>query len=840
MPINYRVTGNLPRPSEFKPHSRTKIKMKCPTDPAARKRIPGCAPIKLKTATLNVPEPAPGPEPIPGPGPGPSPTPNPTPSPSPGPGPTPKPSPSPIPPAPPGPAPDKPKYQPVLAGRGIRYISDAQRKAHLDSIKKFREHPDVTDRDIFAGELAQAAYINDPDVMADYIDNVSTKMKGYTFDSDPNVSNKYVKTFVNPKTGDVAVAYRGTVDWVGQDGAANITNTVGLTKFRQMVADELNVDVRSDKAKLLKTTNENILKKYPGKVSLTAGHSQGGHDATQSKKTYFKEAESIVFMPAPGGEVKKGEGRMWTTPNDIVSLKGKTYSMFSQNFDMKHISSTVGDGPISSHLSDNFAPTVPKQGQSQQTDESGIQLQELTDRSELTNVSESQTVNERTPLVVTENTNPTSVIKPAVAEGVKTSAKGMATAMASSAIFHGIDPDATGQTELLGTAATNVALDSTAAGGMAFLSGAPVAATAATVAAEVTAPTVAAYEAGDAVYNAMDKATEDMKNRPAAGALTGGATGATAAVTATATGKVISAGVNTIKAARAGAALQETATAAEGGIELAEGAGVVAEGAELSSAAAATTGIEMGAMGVEGGLMTATEGLGAISAAQGGLDPFTDAAFAGAAVATVAATATGAFIGAINSSNNEKKRREQEKKDRENDKIISEAIHASHVNAVKAQINAERDEMNQFVKDTPEIGTDINTRLNYLYSHEKPYLNDPRYTEISDKYGLTFDPNYHGPISKVAPVGYQIQQEQIRYIHENLNIYRDYQKTNVTRKPKLPNNVNLYLDTKRLGAEPGYQNMDDDTFWLDKKRLGVTHFNETENKNDSTVPVETA
>ena len=219
MPINYRVSGNLPGPSEFKPHSRTRMKMKCPTDPAARRRIPGCAPIALKPNESHSgvgpsPSPSPGPSP---PGPSPTPKPAPTPKPSP-PRPSPTPKPAPVKPA------SKNKYEPVLAGRGIRYISDAQRKAHLDSIKKFKEHPDVTDRDIFAGELAQAAYINDPDVMADYIDNVSTKMKGYTFDSDPEVSNKYVKTFVNPETGDVAVAYRGTVDWVGQDGAANITN----------------------------------------------------------------------------------------------------------------------------------------------------------------------------------------------------------------------------------------------------------------------------------------------------------------------------------------------------------------------------------------------------------------------------------------------------------------------------------------------------------------------------------------------------------------------------------------------------------------------------------------
>ena len=92
--------------------------------------------------------------------------------------------------------------------------------------------------------------------MNDYIENVSTKMKGYILDPDPKTSNKYMKTFVNEKTGDVAVAYRGTVDWIGQDGAANVTNTVGLTKLRQMVADEFDVDLRSDKAKILKETNK--------------------------------------------------------------------------------------------------------------------------------------------------------------------------------------------------------------------------------------------------------------------------------------------------------------------------------------------------------------------------------------------------------------------------------------------------------------------------------------------------------------------------------------------------------------------------------------------------------
>ena len=97
----------------------------------------------------------------------------------------------------------------------------------------------------------------------------------------------------------------------------------------------------------------------------------------------------------------------------------------------------------------------------------------------------------------------------------------MASAFIASGIADKLDPNATGQTKLLETAVTNVGVDTAgaAAGGLAYLAGAPVVATASTVAAEVAAPTVVAYETGDAVYKGMSKATEKMKNRLAAGAL---------------------------------------------------------------------------------------------------------------------------------------------------------------------------------------------------------------------------------------------------------------------------------------------------------------------------------
>ena len=58
----------------------------------------------------------------------------------------------------------------------------------------------------------------------------------------------------------------------------------------------MNVELRTKKAIILDEANKHIETKYGDKVTLTAGHSQGGHDSTQSKRTYHKNAESIVFI----------------------------------------------------------------------------------------------------------------------------------------------------------------------------------------------------------------------------------------------------------------------------------------------------------------------------------------------------------------------------------------------------------------------------------------------------------------------------------------------------------------------------------------------------------------
>ena len=125
-----------------------------------------------------------------------------------------------------------------------------------------------------------------------------------------------------------------------QDGRANISNTLGITKIRQATHDQFDVDLRTEKAKIIHNTNTYIKENYGEKVTITTGHSQGSRDSTQAKRSFFPEAESIVFQPAPGGEVTQHEGRMFTTPNDGVSLKGKALAAVHPNYDMNYTQST--------------------------------------------------------------------------------------------------------------------------------------------------------------------------------------------------------------------------------------------------------------------------------------------------------------------------------------------------------------------------------------------------------------------------------------------------------------------------------------------------------------------
>ena len=141
----------------------------------------------------------------------------------------------------------------------FKYISDEQRADYENRIKVFKDHPNTTSQDINAAEMSQVTYIKDPNEQTEYIEKVSSLGDtGWRLDNDPKTSNEYMKTFIK-ENGDVAVAYRGTQTWVGQDGRANVANTVQLTKAKQLVKDTFNVELRTKKAQVLKDTNEYII-----------------------------------------------------------------------------------------------------------------------------------------------------------------------------------------------------------------------------------------------------------------------------------------------------------------------------------------------------------------------------------------------------------------------------------------------------------------------------------------------------------------------------------------------------------------------------------------------------
>ena len=479
----------------------------------------------------------------------------------------------------------------------FNYIDEDTRKLHENYIKRFKEHHNTTPEDIMAAEMSQSTYIKDQDIMHDYINRVSKiSEQGYTLHPDPKTHNEYMKTFLNKETGDVAVAYRGTQTWIGQDGRANVANTVQLTKFRQMMSDHANVDLRTKKAKILQETNEYIKSNYGDKVSLTTGHSQGSHDSTQAKRNFFNKAKSVVFQPAPGGEVRLDEGKMFTTPNDIVSMQGKLKAKLTmgQMYKMNYTQSTdtsVLNRLTGGHMLDNQAAAVPSA-----VGESASTVKTL----------------ENAKITAAKN----------IGRGITT---GFAPAIIADLLVENVASD---QNEHAKTAEKAVLT----AGGESAVSSMVAGTSAGFV--EAVLPVYASFEAASVTHeitsNLMkeDTTTPEAVKEGISGAYSGAAGGATFAGTRAAQTAIVNVARSALAstAETAGAAAAETAgveMATMGGVEM-----VAMGGAELTGLAAA-----------EAGLLTATEVTGALAASEAGLNPVLDAAFI--------ATALGAGIGGL-------------------------------------------------------------------------------------------------------------------------------------------------------------------------------------------------
>jgi hypothetical protein len=233
-----------------------KLEKKCPTNRNERLRDPMCAlpfkafePHKIPKPPPVPPKPVPPvpPKPVP---PGPAPPKPVPPGPAPPkpvpPGPAPPkpvpPGPAPPKPVPPGPAPPTPTPPPPASPDpdqdqdqplNLR-LPKSVYEDHFRFLRDFNEsHPDVTAEDILAAEMSNTSYIADSELRAEYIERVSSISENGWRLADEKYQNKYMSTFVN-KEGKVAIAYRGTVDWIGEDGRANVAN-VGNNKSTSII-----------------------------------------------------------------------------------------------------------------------------------------------------------------------------------------------------------------------------------------------------------------------------------------------------------------------------------------------------------------------------------------------------------------------------------------------------------------------------------------------------------------------------------------------------------------------------------------------------------------------------
>jgi hypothetical protein len=456
-------------------------------------------------------------------------------------------------------APDE-KNKKTQINTKFTFFSEKLRQEHLNFVKSFENHPNFKPIDKVAAQLSSAAYLEDTVAMHEYLTELTDlNEKGWELHKDPKTHSEWQKTFVNKNSGDIIIASKGTVSWLKDDGIANISNTIGTTKFRQQLNDNLDVDIRLRKARIIDNTNTYINENYGGKVKLLTGHSQAGFDAVQAQKSHFTNAEITTFNPAPSGTPLKHLGKSFVTPNDVVSLSNKFKAIVNPNQYEVHIVRSIDNSVINrltgGHSITNFASNPPN-----------------------------TVISEKTPLLShTEHTN-----LPVKFSGIKNIGRGIAVgipAIAASLLVEEIAPD---QNEHLKTAESSVAT----AFGTKLISSA-VGATS-VVASEAIIPLFTSFEAANLTGKAVDNALENTDlNTVAKSTISGAASGTVGAATFSGTAAAQQAGATLVRSAltssavvgEEGVGLIAAGEAAEAALLAAETAEAVVVGAEVAVAA---------------------------------------------------------------------------------------------------------------------------------------------------------------------------------------------------------------------------------------------------------------
>ena len=427
-----------------------------------------------------------------------------------------------------------------------------------------KENPKMTTHDRIMAEMAAGAYIHNDQQLDNYINETSNiKEAGYTLDKELTAKSKGLM-LVFVKDGKPTIAFRGTEVWIGQDGLSNFTNATGITRVSQAVtrATGMSNPVLKDQATIDSLMNE-LYEKYQQVPEDFTGHSLGGARAKLARlffrKNYKSEFTSMSehkvtgFMAAPGGGSKihadDGAYKLYATEAfDPVALVDRLQMAITGTKGVVNVfGSTHGYGILGSHNVENVTGNVrisdAKPGAA------AVEKVPLEDTLELKKG------------VFTEKfeASAKATLKELPRQGT-----GFATSVLAGGITKTMGLESGSQTEILATSSVNTALDSAVVGaaqgtkavmsGVAMSRAASLAlSTSATAAAEMALPMLAAYEAATTVGQLVDRATGNWTDRGAAGALSGGAAGASGALAALGTSTAIGTGVNLFNAARTAA-----------------------------------------------------------------------------------------------------------------------------------------------------------------------------------------------------------------------------------------------------------------------------------------------
>jgi len=495
-----------------------------------------------------------------------------------------------------------------------------------------KENPKMSPHDRIMAEMAAATYIHNEEQLYRYIQETShIADAGYKLNVELTRESEGLM-LVFEKNGKPTLAFRGTENWIGQDGLSNLTNTTGITRGSQVLARATGVNnpILKDQNKIDKLM-EKVYDVYGQIPEDFTGHSLGGarsklarlwfRNNHKSKFSSLSEHKITAFMPAPGGgsyiHAQDNAYKFYATEFfDPVALIDRLQMTLTNQQGVANIfRSNKGYSILNSHNVENATGGISIKDAMPSIDNMVFSNEELIgsraiDIQEETPVRPPLEELNLEPPIMTERLHAGTR---AVLNETAPALTSFGTSYATSQIANSLNIDPNSQTGILAESTINTTLDSVVAGGargmmnagQQFMRGSFALSEAATTAlsasastaATIALPTLAAYEVATSVGQAVHNATSHWEDRGAAGALEGSAAGFSGTLAALGTSTAVGIGSSLFNAARLARLGYSVLPVAEEAI-IGAGVGEALVGAEEALALAPVPGARVVALGL--------------------------------------------------------------------------------------------------------------------------------------------------------------------------------------------------------------------------------------------------